>query len=125
MYLCKKRFTSALIIIGKNAYNGDAVLYGPWYIRLKEVGSVHTHEELTTALSGKSRCSIMLRVISFLIYVLKLSLHFTLCIMCIEKALGGRTQTVSCWQGDKENIKLHWHVVSNLIKHTHRKGQKN
>lgn len=99
------------------------MLYGSWYIRLKEVGSVRTHEELTTAPSGKSRCSTMLSVISFLIYVLKLSLQFTLCIMCIEKALGGRTQTVNCWQGDKETIKLHRHVVSNLIKHTHRKGQ--
>lgn len=41
--------------------------------------------------------------------------------MCIEKALGGRIQIVNCWQGDKENVKLHRYVVSNLIKHTQKR----
>lgn len=45
----------------------------------------------------------------------------------VHRKSSGRTysnrQLWAGWQG--ENIKLHRHVVPNLIKHTHRKGQKN
>lgn len=93
MDLCKKMITSALIIIGENAYNGCCVVWDMVHMFKRSRLCTYTRGANHSS-EGQKQVQHYAQRVQFLIYFLKLSLHFTLCVVCIGKALGGCTQTV-------------------------------